>query len=180
MPLQCWCYLLGIIFVTTGLAVSVAPTPLARFYNAMPRNKTAGIILSTIAWIWAGFALWNMGLDIIEPFKKILPVAVLICIPMTWFWLDNLLTCRALGAILVLFPYGLLHVARVHPSAWRLVLVTLAYLCIIKGMTLLLYPWKMRQVIVWVTARPLLFRMAGVLHALLGIGLIVLGALILR
>lgn len=180
MPLHCWCYLLGLICVLMGTAIAVAPAPLSRFYNALPRSAVAGYILSTIAWLWAGYALWTMGLDILEPFKKYLPVAVLVCIPLTWFWLDNLLTCRALGAVLCLFPYELLHVARVHTSPWRLVVVTLAYLCIVKGMILLLYPWKMRQAIVWFTQRPTLFRLAGALNALLGLFLIGLGATVLR
>ena len=179
MPLHCWCYLLGLICVLMGTTVAAAPAPLSRFYNALPRSAVAGYLLSTIAWLWAGYALWTMGLDLLEPFKKFLPVAVLVCIPLTWFWLDNLLTCRALGALLCLFPYELLHVARVHPSPWRLVVVTLAYLCIVKGMILLLYPWKLRQAIVWLTQRPALFRLAGALNALLGLLLIGLGATVL-
>lgn len=180
MPLHCWCYLLGLICVLMGAAIVAAPAPLSRFYNALPRSAVAGYILSTLAWLWAGYALWTMGLDVLEPFKKFLPVAVLVCIPLTWFWLDNLLTCRALGALLCLFPYELLHAARVHPSPWRLVVVTLAYLCIVKGMILLLYPWKMRQAIVWLTQRPTLFRLTGALNALLGLFLIGLGATVLR
>ena len=180
MLLSCWCYLLGTLCALTGLAIVAAPAPLGRFYNALPRSVPAGRILSAIAWAWAGYALWVMQLDFLVPFKKFLPVAVLVCIPLTWFWLDNLLTCRALGGILVLFPYELLHTARVHPSPWRLVLVTLAYLCIVKGMILILYPWKMRQIIVWCTARPVLFRLGGFLSALLGLFLIGLGATVLR
>ena len=180
MSLSCWCYLLGVLCATMGAAIAAAPAPLSRFYNALPRSVAAGYILSTIAWIWAGYALWTMNLDFLMPFQKFIPVAVLVCIPLTWFWLDNLLPCRAIGGILTLFPYGLLHAARVHPSPWRLVLVTLAYLCIVKGMILLLYPWKMRQAIVWITQRPTLFRLAGILDTLLGLFLIGLGATVLR
>jgi len=180
MPLQCWCYLLGLICVLLGASIALAPAPLSRFYNALPRHKAAGGILSAIAWVWAGYALWTMGLDFLEPFKKYIPFAVLVCIPLTWFWLDNLLTCRAIGGILVLFPYELLHVARIHPSPWRLVVVVIAYICIVKGMILLLYPWKMRQAIVWFTQRPLLFRLLGAFSALTGVLLIGLGASALR
>ena len=180
MPLSCWCYLLGLICLLTGASAITAPAPLSRFYNALPRSVLAGRILSTIAWIWAGYALWIMQLDFLEPFKKALPVAVLICIPLSWLWLDNLLTCRAFGGILVLFPYALLHAARVHPSPWRLVVVTLAYLCIVKGMILILYPWKMRQMIVWLTQSTVRFRLAGALGALLGLFLIGLGLWVLR
>jgi hypothetical protein len=180
MPLHCWCYLLGLVCVLLGASVAVAPAPLSRVLNALPRHAVAGYVLSTVAWIWASFALWTMGLDILEPFKKFIPFIALVCIPLTWLWLDNLLPCRAIGGLLCLFPYELLHAARVHPSPWRLVLVTLAYICIVKGMILLLYPWKMRQAIVWLTQRPALFRLAGALNAVLGLILIGLGAAVLR
>jgi len=180
MPLACWCYLLGLLCLLPGLAVALFPAGSARAFNAFPRHKVAGMVVSAVAWVWAGYALWTMGLDLLMPFKKFIPVAVLVCIPLTWFWLDNLLSCRALGGLLVLLPYELLHVARVHPSPWRLVVVVFAYLCIVKGMVLLLYPWKMRQVIVWVTQRPALFRLAGVLNVLTGLFLVWLGAAVLR
>jgi hypothetical protein len=180
MPLHCWSYLLGIICLLLGVSITVAPVRMAAIYKALPRNKVAGYVLSAIAWIWAGVALITMGLDLLAPFQKYIPFAVLACIPLTWLWLDNLLSCRAIGALLTLFPYELLHVARVHSSPWRLVLVTLAYICIIKGMILLLYPWKLRQAIDWFGQRLAIFRLAGVAHALLGLLLIALGATALR
>lgn len=180
MSLQSWCYLLGLLCLLPGAAIVFAPAPMSRFWNALPRNKAAAYILSTVAWIWAGYALWMMGLDILMPFKKFIPIATLICIPLTWFWIDNLLSCRAIGGLLVLFPYELLHVARSHPSPWRLAAVVFAYICIVKGMILLLYPWKMRQAIVWITLRPVLFRVCGALNVLLGILFFVLGATALR
>lgn len=180
MPLHCWSYLLGIICLLLGVSIAAAPARLAALYKALPRNKAAGYILSAIAWIWAGVALTTMGLDLLMPFQKYIPFAVLACIPLTWLWLDNLLACRAIGAILTLFPYELLHTARVHPSPWRLVLVTLAYLCIVKGMVFLLYPWKLRQAIDWINRHLTIFRLAGATHALLGLLLIALGATVLR
>jgi len=180
MSLSCWSYLLGLICLLAGAAVAFAPAPLSRAFNALPRNKAAAYVLSTVAWIWAGYALWTMGLDLLMPFKKFIPFATLACIPLTWMWLDNLLPCRALGGLLVLFPYELLHVARVHPSPWRLALVTAAYVCIVAGMTLLLYPWKLRQAAVWLTRSPALFRLSGALHILLGLLFVALGATALR
>ena len=180
MLLHNWCYLLGLIFFLTGAAIVLIPEPVSRFYNALPRSEIAGRILCAIAWVWAGYALWAMQLDFLMPYKKFLPLAVIACIAFSWNWLDNLLTCRAFGAILTLFPYELLHVARVHASPWRLVVIAFAYVCIVEGMILLLYPWKMRQVIVWFTHNPDRFRIAGVLNAVLGLILIGLGANVLR
>ncbi len=180
MSLHCWSYLLGIVCLLPGVSITAAPARMAAVYKALPRNKAAGYVLSAVAWIWAGVALMTMGLDLLAPFQKYIPFAVLACIPLTWLWLDNLLACRAIGAILTLFPYELLHVARVHASPWRLALVTFAYICIVKGMILLLYPWKMRQAIDWLGRRPVVFRMAGATHTLLGLLLIALGATVLR
>lgn len=180
MSLSFWCYLLGLIGVLAGLSAAAVPAPFARALNALPRSTAAGYALSTVAWIWAGYALWNMNLDFLMPYRNLIPIAVLICVPLTWFWLDNLLPCRAIGGLLTLFPYELLHVARVHASPWRLAVVSFAYLCIVAGMVLLLYPWKLRQTIVGLTQRAALFRLAGVAAALVGVAFIALGATVLR
>ena len=180
MPISCWSYTLGLICLLFGGFVLLRPSGVSRTLNAFPRHTLSGYALSVIAWAWVGYAVYLMDLDLINPYKYLLPFAVLACIPLTWFWMGNLLPCRALGGILTLFPYELLHTVRSHPSPWRRVLVVLAYIAIIKGMVYILYPWKLRQQIVWVTARPTLFRAVGAVDVLLGILLIALGATVLR
>ncbi|MCL2104736.1 MAG: hypothetical protein FWH21_06750 [Kiritimatiellaeota bacterium] len=180
MPLSCWSYTMGFVCLLFGGFIVLRPSDASRALNAFPRSVVSGYVLSAIAWVWAGFAVYMMDIDIINPYKYLLPFVVLGCIPLTWFWMGNLLPCRALGGILTLFPYGLFLVARSHPSSYRRVLVVVAYIAIIKGMIYILYPWKLRQQIVWITARPVLFRAAGVIDALLGILMIALGATVLR
>jgi hypothetical protein len=179
MTLSLWCYLLGTLLCGLGLSIVVLPEKMSRLLNALPRHQPASYILAAIAWVWVGYALWSMDLDIINPYKMYLFIAVPACIGLSCWWMDNLLSCRALGALLTLFPYELLHVARVHPSPWRLVLVTFAYLCIVKGMVLILYPWYMRQGIVFVTGRPWLFKTMAGLDIAFGALLIGLGATVL-
>ena len=180
MPLSCWSYLLGLICLLFGGFVLAKPEVAARALNALPRNAVAGFVLSTLAWVWAGYAVYCIDIDFLNPYKHVLLFALFACIPLTWFWMDNLLPCRALGGILTLFPYELLHAARHHPSPWRLALVVFAYAAIIKGMVFILYPWKMRQMIVWATKSPLLFRAFGAVEAVLGALFIALGATALR
>ncbi|MEI6646972.1 MAG: hypothetical protein WCP12_13135 [bacterium] len=180
MTLSVWCTVIGCCLGAWGISFLVLPEKMSRVLNALPRQLIVGYVLTAIAWSWAGYALWMMDLDLINPYKCYLPIAVAACIPLTCWWMENLLACRALGAILTLFPYELLHVARVHQSPWRLVLVTFAYICIVKGMVLILYPWQMRRAIVYVTARPWLFRTVAVAHLGLGLLIIVLGASVLK
>jgi len=180
MPLSCWSYTLGLVCVLFGGVVLLCPFNASRVLNAFPRNAVSGYVLCVIAWVWAGYAAYMTDIDFINPYKYLLPFLVLVCIPLTWFWMGNLLPCRAFGGILTLFPYRLFLVARSHPSLWRLVLVVFAYIAIIMGMAYLLYPWKLRRQIVWVTARPALFRTLGAFDVLLGILMIALGATVLR
>lgn len=180
MTLHDGCYLLGLPGLLLGVWMLAVPSRARDGLRAFPRHALAGYILSAAAWIWAGWALWTMDLDLINPYKTYLPVLVLICIPLTWFWMDNLLACRATGALLTLFPYELLHLARVHASPWRLVVVSFIYLCIVMGMTLLLYPWKMRQCLEWLAQSTLKIRLAGGFGVLLGLLFIALGLTVLR
>jgi uncharacterized protein YjeT (DUF2065 family) len=180
MSLPFWCYALGLVCLLFGGFALVRPSDASRVLNAFPRNKISGYVLSVIAWVWAGWAFSQMDIDFINPHKYLLPFLVLVCIPLTWFWMGNLLPCRALGGILTLFPHGLFLVTRSHPSQWRLVLVTLAYIAIVMGMMYLLYPWKMRKQIIWITARPTLFRAVGAIGAALGILMIALGATVFK
>jgi len=180
MSLSGWSYVLGLVCAVSGGFVVVRPSDASRALNAFPRNAVSGYVLSVIAWVWAGWAVYMMDLDIINPYKYLLPFLVLACIPLTWFWMGNLLPCRALAGILTLFPYGLFLVARSHPSSWRQVLIAFAYLAIVMGMIYMLYPWKLRQHIIWVTARPALLRSLGMVHVLLGILMIALGATVFR
>jgi len=180
MTLSSWCYVLGCCLGVLGVSLLALPEKISRSLNALPRHQIAGYVLTAVAWIWAGYALWSMDLDLINPYKTYLPVIVAACIPLTCWWMENLLASRAIGAILTLFPYELLHTARAHQSPWRLVMVTFAYICIIKGMILLLYPWQMRRAIVFVTARPWLFKAMACAHIALGGLMIGLGATVLR
>ena len=179
MTLSVWSYLLGALFLLAGGMSLACPAAACRVCKAFPRSKAAGWVLSLVAWVWAGVATNEMGLDFLEPYKKLIPVLVLVCIPLTWWWLSNLLPCRALGGIYTLFPYWLLHVARVHPSPWRLALVALAYLFIVWGMVLILYPWKLRQAIDWLTASNSRMRASAAVRIVLGLFLTALGAAVL-
>ena len=180
MSLSCWSFLLGALLSIGGAFVLFASELSARCLKAFPRCRWLGMVLTVIAWLWAAWATTQMGLDFLEPYKRFAWVIAVVCIPLTWWVLDNLLPCRAWGGILCLFPYSLLHVARVHDSPWRLALTIFAYFCIVKGMIQLLYPWKQRQWLEWAMATPSRFRLFGIGNLLVGVFFVVLGATVLR
>jgi uncharacterized protein YjeT (DUF2065 family) len=175
MSITSWCFILGLICVAVGGAMVLMPVQAGRMMSAFPRHKIAGYVLSAVAWAWAAYAVNTLDIDFINPYKKFLPLVVAVCIPLTWWWMENLLPCRALSGILMLFPCEMLYAVRAHESDWRLLLVTLAYLAIVKGMFFMLYPWRMRQCITWTTAHPMRMRVVGAMDLLIGVLLIGLG-----
>ena len=178
-PFQ-WSLVCGSLLAAQGLFLLAGGRHAGAVLQALPRDVWTGRVLAVLAWLGAGWAIWIMPLNIIEPFKRFIPLVVLVCIPLSWYWLDDLLACRATGGILMLFPAPLLLSIRSHPSPWRLVLVTVAYLAIIKGMILMLYPWHMRRACHAAAASSLLRMIGGFVALVVGITILAAGLLALR
>lgn len=175
-----WSLMLGTLLIIPGVFLLVGGRHAAAALQHFPRSVWAGRLLAVLAWAGAGWAVWAMPLSFLEPFKRFLPLVVLVCIPLSWYWLDDLLACRAWSGILMLFPAPLLLVCRAHPSSWRLVLVGVAYLALINGMIFMLYPWYVRRAC-HAAARSQAFRLTGgAVSLLIGAGLIATGLFALR
>jgi hypothetical protein len=175
MTLAHWSLLLGALLSAGGIFILTARTPATRLTRGFARHVWTGRLLATAAWIWAGWATYTMPLDMLTPIRPWLPLLALTAIPLSWYWMADLLSCRALGGLLVLFPCPLLQAARSEPSPWRLVLVSLTYLGIIAGMWLLLYPYQLRRWLAWSAAQPGRMLATGATGAALGACLLVLG-----
>jgi uncharacterized protein YjeT (DUF2065 family) len=89
--------------------------------------------------------------------------------------MPNLLSIRGLSAILMLFPAEMFHVIRLEPTQWRLVLVVIAYICIIAGMFGMFYPWRIRQFFAWLAEKPSRILAAGAVVHAVGVLCFVLG-----
>ena len=178
-PFQ-WSLVFGSLLTAQGLFFLAGGRYAVAVLQTLPRDVWTGRVLAALAWLGAGWAAWVMPLSIIEPFKRFIPVVVLVCIPLSWYWLDDLLACRATGGILMLFPTPLLLSLRAHPSPWRLVLITFAYLAIIKGMFLMLYPWHMRRACHAAAASTILRMIGGVTALVVGLVILAAGFLALR
>jgi len=144
-PLAWVSLLLGL---ATGLVCGwmvLYPAAARRAFAAFPRSRIAGIVLATVDLGWSAWWVLHMPLGSFERYKPLVYFAA----PVVWFavvfLMDELLASRALGGLFLLLPAPMLSAARWHPSPWRLVVVVLAYLMVIKGMALTLSPWLFRK-----------------------------------
>jgi hypothetical protein len=119
------------------------------FLKAFPRDYKWGVILLTIDFLWAEFALANMDMGefftMRDKFMYIVAggyVAVLI-------YVKEFLAVRALGSLLLLVAGPVLTAAFLQPQVSRLLLPIIAYVWIIIGMFFVGMPFLMRD---WVNA----------------------------
>ena len=168
MHLNHWSLLLGALLAVAGIVALAACATAMRLAKRFARDVWTGRLLAAAAWAWAGFALYTMPLELLMPIRAWIPVLTLAAIPLSWVWMADLLSCRAAGGLLVLFPCPLLLAARAHPSAWRLALVVFAYAAIVAGMTLILYPYYLRRWLDAAGACPARMRATGAAALALG------------
>lgn len=69
------------------------------------------------------------------------------------FYMNDLLAPRALGGLLLLLASPILTSARWMETSWRLVMVVIAYVMVVKGIMLVLSPFRFRQWCVWAMKR---------------------------
>ncbi len=159
-----------LMILTLGLAALMAvlhaglllkPALWREGFRRFPRSRWCGRVLSAAAIVWAAWVLKDMPLGRFEALKAgLLPVTIAFG-GLVWFYMDELLAPRALGALLLLYPAPVLTAARLHDSPWSVVMSTVAYVMVIKGMALLLGPYLFRRFSERALRTDLLCRLAG-------------------
>ncbi len=174
-----WFFILGTPLLVYGLASLFCVNWTAKQLVAFPRNKIAGYILCAIGWFWTAYECHTIGIDVFDKFLKVFPgevwiLAVVLTVLMCK-WMENLLPIRGVSAIFMLFPASLFPAIRLVDSQARLLLVICAYICLIIGMFGMFYPWRIRQALAWLSAKPVLVRASGGVFAAIGTLFLVFG-----
>ncbi len=151
------------------------PEQALRALRGFHRNVWAGRVLAAVALIWSGWLFYATPLPWFEPFKMwLIPMGLAVYVLVVWL-MRELLAPRALGGVLLLAPAPLLSAAFMQPSAWRLVVVVLAYVMAVKGLILVLNPYVFRKAVArWATG-PRVCRIMGLVGMALGLFVVFLG-----
>ena len=174
-----WFFILGIPLAALGFFAVVRSSLAAKALTAFPRNRQSAIVLCALAWIGTAYELDTIGIEVFDRFLKVFPfqlwIMAFVLTVLTCWWMPNLLPIRGLSAIFMLFPAEMFHAIRLEPTQWRLVLVVIAYICIITGMFGMFYPWRIRQFLAWIAAKQQRVAVAGAVVHAVGILCIALG-----
>jgi hypothetical protein len=167
---------LGVFFVLVNLLFLAAPGATRLALLAFPRNRWAAWVLTALDLAWFGWLLYHEPLwPFFDPIRPWLVVIVPGVIVLVGIFMDELLAARALGGLLLLIGGPILDAARWHPSAWRYVLIVLAYVWIVAGTVFVLSPFRVRRFFDFVTRSATRCRIGGAIRLAFGLLLLWLG-----
>ena len=166
----------GAFFVLVNLPALLVPTWFRNTLLAFPRSRWPAWVLTALDLAWFGWLLYHEPLwPFFDPVRPWLVVIVPVVIVLVGIFMDELLAARALGGLLLLVAGPMLDTARWHPSAWRFVVIVLAYVWVVAGMVFVLSPYRVRRFFDFITRTELHCRVGGALRLAFGILLLVLG-----
>tara|TARA_Y100000780_G_scaffold145617_1_gene131367 strand:- start:643 stop:1335 length:693 start_codon:yes stop_codon:yes gene_type:complete len=174
---------LGVFWVAVAGYTLAKPVDVGQALRAFPRANAPGYVLMLAATAWF---LWNIKIEDMADYREIKhwfyigfgAVGVGSCI-----FLRDFLAVRGLAVFMLLLAKLMLDTQRdymlaapeAHMSEWRLVFTVWAYAIIFMCMWWVISPWRMRDMIEWMLAKPGRLAAKGWFRLGFGILLIALG-----
>lgn len=137
--------LLGVLGLALGVVLLRFPAALRTGLLAFPRSKWPGWVLTAICVFWVSWVIRHAALGRFEGVKPFIPILAVLGFGAIVFFLDELLSPRALGGLLLLVANPMLVAVRWVESGWRFVPVLFAYAWVVAGCALMLHPWLFRR-----------------------------------
>jgi hypothetical protein len=140
---------MAIVHIVIGLFLCVKKENAKTILLAYPRHPYLGKILSAvcIAWLCNLAYKTQMPFPILEQNKIWIFIAGPALLYFTVMYLNELLSARALGALVLLACSPILDAARPHLSQASLIVPTVTYIWVIAGVFLVVQPWRFRKCI---------------------------------
>ena len=174
MTLSKFSILLGVALAVPQVWALLKPAQFAASLKKFPRSELWGYALTAIGASWF---LYNVNREAIAEFaaykKHMLigfgSVALLACL-----FVPDYLAVRGLCITMLMLCSYILSLTRWEESQWRLLLVIGAYVWIVISMWWMVSPWRMRDFLNWLTARPERLRNIAIVRLVFAVALIVL------
>ncbi len=164
----------GGVIVAVNLVCVVAPAQMREALRQFPRSRLPAWVLLAFDVTWVTWVMLHAPLGRFEPVKPWLYAAAPAAFLLMAVFMDELLAPRALGGLLLLVANPVLAAARWHESNWRLVMTVVAYIWVVAGISLVLSPFRFRQLVEFGAKTNERCRMGGLVRLAFGIFVLVL------
>jgi hypothetical protein len=161
--------ILAAVLLVTHVVALVRPEQTKQWLRKFPRSKLFGSCLLAIDAIWSFWLVTYMDLREFYYFRTALQFGVPIFFVLTFLFVDEFLSVRALGIMALLAAEPILSSAFLRPELARLFVVVLAYVWLTLGLFWVGMPYILRDQITWITKSTSRFRTATIAGLLYGV-----------
>lgn len=170
--------LLGLAVALPNFYALAKPASFAAAARRFPRHYAWGCTLMLLGTAW--FVNY-VRQEQIADFESLKPYLIALFIGVgvgACFFLTDFLAVRGLSVVMMLLAKLMVDTAHLHDSAWRLVIVTWAYVLVFFGMWFTISPWRLRDMIDWATASETRIRVGSAMRGAFGLFVALLGLLV--
>lgn len=167
----------GIALVVIHLLGILHANSVRAWLKAFPRSKAMGAVFLTVVSLWAFWLISTMDLGEFTKFRTPVLVAIPVFYGLCLKFVDEFLSVRALGILLLLLAEPVLEAAFLRKETSRLLLVCLAYVWIALGIFWVALPYLMRDQVAWLLKSNTRWVAACVAGIVYGVAILVSAAL---
>ena len=171
---------LGLLICLPQIYGLLHPAAMGERARRLPRSETAGYGLMAAGTIWFLFVLQHENLADFDAYKTKLQIFFGLVGVGACIYLRDFLAVRGMAVLMLLMAKLVVDNARHADSAWRVLLVAIAYGWIVKGMIFTVSPWRCRDIIEWAFSTERRIRLLCALRLAVGILLVLLGLTVFK
>lgn len=161
----------GLLLLVLGLPLLMNHSAWTASLKAFPRSQRAAYVFFSAGAAWFLYAIWHLSAADFGDYRGYLFVAFAAVAALSFKCVPDFLAVRGLSALVLMGAMPLLDAAYMeYDRPQRLLMVTLVYGAIALAIWLGAQPWRMRDFLGWLLARPERTRAFGA--ALTGYGLL--------
>ena len=161
----------GLLLLFLGVPLMMNHSAWTASLKAFPRSRRATYVFFTAGAAWFLWAVAHLSPADFGDYRAYLFVAFALVAILSYKCVPDFLAVRGLSALILMAAMPLLDAAYMqYDKPQRLLMVTFVYACIAMAIWLGAQPWRMRDFLGWLLARPQRTRAFG--GALAGYGLI--------
>jgi len=164
----------GLLLLLIGVPLVFNHSGFAAGLKAMPRSTTAAYLFFGAGAAWFLYGIWHLSPADFGQYRNFLFAGFLGVAVLAFKCVPDFLAVRGLATLMLMAAMPLLMAAYMeHEQPQRLLMVALVYLGISAAIWLGAQPWRLRDFIGWLFARPGRARNVGSVAAAYGLLLVV-------
>jgi hypothetical protein len=145
----------GLLLLALGVPLLLNHSGYAAMLKAMPRSTRATYVFFTAGAAWFLYAIWHLSPADFGDYRGWLFVGFALIAVLSFKSVPDFLAVRGLCTLVLMGAMPLLDAAYMeYDKPQRLLMVTLVYIAISLAIWLGAQPWRMRDFVAWLFARP--------------------------